>query len=52
MTEHEVSSGSSKLRDEDTAGEGLTSEMSSCRKFKVHIRGVTAETEHRLHRSW
>jgi hypothetical protein len=25
--------------------------MSSQRKFKVHIRGVTAETEHRLHRS-
>jgi hypothetical protein len=48
---HEVFSGSSKLRDEDTAGEGQTSEMSSQRKFKVHIRGVTAETEHRLHRS-
>jgi len=39
---HEVFPGSSELRDEDTAGEGQTSEMSSRRKFKVHIRGVTA----------
>jgi hypothetical protein len=51
MTEHEVFSGSSKLRDEDTADEGQTSEMSSWRKFEVHIRGVIVETEHRLHRS-
>jgi len=27
MTEHEVFTGSSKLRDEDTADEGRTSEM-------------------------
>ena len=49
MTEHEVFSGTSKLRDEDTAGEGQTSEMPSWRKFRVHISGVNAETEHRLH---